>query len=200
VDLLEVLVNQTIIDKQELEKYLEIFSNCINDTVPLISYSLKFNNLFINQENFKLLTKLAQMTHFLFERSQMKFYECDNDKNSIFKIINFNINNSANSNFPEMFQNSNSLVLGTNFTNSISKSIDLNFLKIHIFSFIYKSICNTQKFREPTFKSFTNEIMNFLEVIILKYNVNIYICFYLSYLFYFKILHNGLMKNSSIKI
>jgi len=169
LDLLEVILNQIIIDKEELNKYLDVLCNCINETIPIISNSTRFNNLFLNQENFKLLSKLSHVTNFLFEKSQVKFFEYENDQNSVFKIINFNMNNLNNNNFDAFINsnssNNNAIVFGN------QKNIDLIFLKAHIYSFIYKSIGNMQKIKDVNFKSFTNEIMNFLESIIMKSKV-----------------------------
>jgi hypothetical protein len=176
LDLFEIIINISVIDKDELNKYLDILGNCINDTVPIITNSIKFNNLFINQENFKLLTKLAHMANYLLEKSQLKFCEFENDKNSIFKIINSNTNflSSNNStNFVAFFNNN--FHFNNNIANAANancaKTLDLIFIKTHIYSFIYKSVENLQKIKEINFKSITNEIMNFLEAIILKHNV-----------------------------
>lgn len=189
LDLLEIIINLSIIDKDELEKYLDILVNCINETIPIIANSIKLNNLFINQENFKLLTKFAQMTNYLLEKSQIKFFEFENEnKNSIFKIINFNTNNNSSSSSGNVNNNSNNanfdafgnnnfnnFVGNNNLNASNSKMLDLTFIKTHIYAFIYKSIGNAHKIKDVVnFKTFTNEIMNFLEAIILKHNVNIF--------------------------
>jgi len=164
-----VIISKSIIDKEELNKYLEILCNCINETIPILSNSMKYNNLFLNQENFKLLYKLSQITNFLFERSEVKFYEYENDKNSIFKIINFNNANLSNNNFDTFvhsnINNSNALFIAN------QKIFDFTLLKTHIYSFIYKSIGTMQRFKEFNFKSFTNEIMNFLESLIFNSKV-----------------------------
>lgn len=184
LDLLEIIFNFCIIDQNELFKYLDILGNCINETIPIIANSIKLNNLFINQENFKLLTRLAQISSYLLDKSQVKFFEFESDKNSIFKIINFNTsisnssssNNNNNNNF-DALANSNFLLNSNNNNNNFNansiKTLDLTFIKTHIYSFIYKSIGNAHKIKDANFKSFTNEIMNFLEALILKHNVTI---------------------------
>ena len=111
------------------------------------------------------------MVNYLLEKSQVKFFEFENEKNSIFKIINFNTNNSSNNintNFDAFYNNSNNI---NNVNVSSTETFDLTFIKTNIYSFIYKSIGNAQKIKDANFKSFTNEIMNFLEAIILKHNV-----------------------------
>jgi len=178
LDLLEIIINLSIIEKEELQKYLDILVNCINDTIPIVASSTKLNNLLINQENFKLLTKLAQMANYILEKSQVKFFEYETEsKNSIFKIINFNTNNSSNNNSNSNFDAFSISNFGNanNVNANSSKTLDFTFIKTHIYAFIYKSIGNTQKIKEVTFKSFTNEIMNFLEAIILKHTVRFFL-------------------------
>lgn len=194
------MINSCTIDKDELNKYLNLLSNCISDTIPIISSSIRFNNLFINQENFKLLTKFANIASYLLDKSQERFFEFDNEINSIFKIIYFNTNfantNSSNCNF-EVINNCNFYLINNNISSNVANNIiassnancattlDLTFIKTHIYSFMYKSIGNVLKTKEINFKSFTNEIMNFLEVIILKHNVFFILIFYCKILFYF---------------
>lgn len=163
-----------MIEKDEINLYLEYLAFCINNTLPIISNLLFVNNLFLMQENFRFLTKFALLVNYLLDKSHIKNFE-NLDSNAIIKLININTS--------KLIFN-NDININNDLLGSVNNNSNLTFVKINIYAYLYKAVDNLYKIKEISFKSITNELMNFLVSIIIKHEVIIIIInFYILFIF-----------------